>query len=221
MLAAMTLKLHHFFILTEPGAACAQYLSAIGLNEGSSNNHPGQGTANRRFFFANTTLELLYLSDAQEAETGRASRLRFGERASKADASPFGLIVSETPGHETDSEPSSFSNWLYCPEYFEADQCFRVGTNSDLLSEPLCICMPDNLPVSASALPVGNPDWVLSELRISLPVKQVSSVLQSFANCDGVTLILNQPQCLELTFNRFRTGQTKDFRPDLPLGLHW
>jgi hypothetical protein len=55
----MTIALDHFFILTEPGSPQADLVSGIGLKEGASNNHPGQGTANRRFFFSNSTLELL------------------------------------------------------------------------------------------------------------------------------------------------------------------
>jgi hypothetical protein len=49
----MTIKLHHFFIIAEPGAPEADLLSGIGLIEGTRNDHPGQGTANRRFFFMN------------------------------------------------------------------------------------------------------------------------------------------------------------------------
>jgi len=44
----------------------------MGLTEGTRNDHPGQGTANRRFFFSNTALELLYVSDANEAEEGNS-----------------------------------------------------------------------------------------------------------------------------------------------------
>ncbi len=47
----MTIELDHFFILTDPGAPQAELLTEIGLVEGTPNDHPGQGTANRRFFF--------------------------------------------------------------------------------------------------------------------------------------------------------------------------
>jgi hypothetical protein len=41
----------------------------FGLLEGSSNAHPGQGTANRRFFFDNFMLELLWVTNPAEART--------------------------------------------------------------------------------------------------------------------------------------------------------
>ena len=49
------------------GAPEAAALIAAGLTEGSSITHPGQGTANRRFFFENIYVELVWVSDAEEA----------------------------------------------------------------------------------------------------------------------------------------------------------
>ncbi len=73
----MSSELDHFFILTGAGASQAKLLVDIGLVEGTANNHLGQGTANRRFFFADSMLELLYLRDANEAMSGPGNRLRF------------------------------------------------------------------------------------------------------------------------------------------------
>lgn len=55
----MALKLDHFFILVDRGAAQADLLLDFGLTEGEPNSHPGQGTSNRRFCFANAMLEML------------------------------------------------------------------------------------------------------------------------------------------------------------------
>jgi hypothetical protein len=149
----MTIELDHFFILAEPGSPQADLVSSIGLIEGTRNNHPGQGTANRRFFFSNSTLEFLYVRDVEEAEKGRGSRLRFTERLNSANASPFGLIVRAVSG----STDIPFPGWKYCPEYFRGDQFFHVGESSDLLEEPLCICMPSNLPQRNSQPQPENP----------------------------------------------------------------
>ena len=92
----MALQLDHFFILTEAGAPQADFLVDIGMVEGTTNDHPGQGTANRRFFFENTALELLYIRDAEEAMNGPASRLRCVERGAASGASPFGIVVRRT-----------------------------------------------------------------------------------------------------------------------------
>lgn len=85
----MTIELDHFFIITNQGAPEADLMTALGLAEGPRNNHPGQGTANRRFFFSNAAIEFIYVRDANEAENGRGSRLRIVERAKNATASPL------------------------------------------------------------------------------------------------------------------------------------
>lgn len=205
----MTIELHHFFILTDPGAPQADLLSGVGLIEGARNDHPGQGTANRRFFFSNTTLELLYVRDAGEAASGRGSRYRI--------ASPFGFVVSATSG----STDMPFPGWRYCPEYFPADQCFHVGENSDLLEEPLCICMPLSLSLSKTQPEPANPLMTMTELRISVPVARPSPTLEAFANCERISLRLNEPHRLELVFNEERKGFYKDMAPGLPLIVRW
>ena len=213
----MIIELDHFFILTGPGAPQADLLSGIGLTEGTRNDHPGQGTANRRFFFSNTALELLYVSDANEAANGRGSRLRFPERAKNTKASPFGLIMRAT--NESTGVP--FPGWRYCPEYFPADQCFHVGENSDLLEEPLCICMPLDMPLPEAQLRLANPHMTVTELHLSVPVVRPSLTLEAVAECERISLRLNEPHRLELVFNEEEEGNSRDLTPDLPLVVRW
>ena len=47
----MAFELDHVFICAAAGAPEAASLIAFGLTEGTPNTHPGQGTANRRFFY--------------------------------------------------------------------------------------------------------------------------------------------------------------------------
>ena len=213
----MTIELDHFLILTGPGAPLAELVCDIGLTEGPRNDHPGQGTANRRFFFSNSALELLYVRDANEAANGRGSRMCIVERANNTDASPFGLIVKET------GEPTNvpFPGWRYCPEYFRTDQCFHVGENSGLLEEPLCICMPRNAPLLDAQLKLVNPQMVVTELRISVPVIRPSATLEAVADCDRIALRLNEPHRMEIVFNDAEEGKSIDMTPELPLVIRW
>lgn len=213
----MTIELDHFFILTESGAPKADLLCRIGLTEGGRNDHPGQGTANRRFFFSNSALEFLYVRDATEAANGRASRMHLVERAERAEASPFGLIVRATDN----SGNAPFPGWRYCPEYFRADQCFHVGDNSNLFEEPLCICMPRNMPLPDAKLRLANPHTTVTGLHFSVPVARPSPALVAIAACGGISLRLNEPHRLELVFNDGREGSSSDMTPELPLVVRW
>jgi hypothetical protein len=58
----------------------ATALVRLGLKEGSPNKHPGQGTAWRRFSFANSYPESLWLSDVREAQSELVHRTRLWQR---------------------------------------------------------------------------------------------------------------------------------------------
>lgn len=213
----MPVEIDHFFILTEPGSPQADLISAIGLVEGSQNVHPGQGTANRRFFLSNSTLELLYLRDVNESNNGPAKPLRFAERLEAEGASPFGLIFR----HNAESSDPPFPGWPYCPEYFADDQCFHVGTNADLLEEPLCICMPPGLRPEENPPALQNADWSLTELRISVPVAIPSPTLDIVATCEGLSLQPGRPHHMDIVLNENREGRTLAMTPALPVTIHW
>ena len=97
----MGYELDHFFILVEHPEKAAQLLESQGLKRSFCREHPGQGTSNICFEFSNSKLELLWLSDTNEACNGAASELHFCERASSDDASPFGLILNKTDSMTT------------------------------------------------------------------------------------------------------------------------
>jgi len=67
------MELDHVFILCDEGAPEAAALLRIGIREGSGNTHPGQGTACRRFFFANAYLELVWVDDPPRPAASRRS----------------------------------------------------------------------------------------------------------------------------------------------------
>lgn len=63
------MEVDHIFICVQSGAPEAETLKKFGLTEGSSNKHPGQGTQNRRFFFKNSFIELIFLNNPEEASS--------------------------------------------------------------------------------------------------------------------------------------------------------
>jgi hypothetical protein len=63
----------------------------------NSNQHPEQGTANRRFDFANAMLELLWVSDARDAQSERTRRTLL--ISSRYRTSPF-LVFQNSPTPE-------------------------------------------------------------------------------------------------------------------------
>ena len=213
----MTISLDHIFIITEPEAAEADRLLEVGFVEGNSNVHPGQGTSNRRFFLNGFTVELLYISDADEAANGAGKKLGILTRSKKLEASPFGIVV-----RVTEANKPSFPSWQYVPDYFDGKMCFYVGDNFDQLDEPLCICMPQALPKAATTpAEYANPGWHLSSLEIDVPTKKPSEALLHFAAMERVQINFDKPHKMVLTFNNGAEGRSKDLTPELPLVLNW
>jgi len=212
----MSMELDHFFILTEPGAPAANLLTDIGLVEGTENDHPGQGTSSRRFFFANSMLELLYIRDAGEAAVGPGSRLRLTERIADRSASPFGLVFRAVD--ELTSE--CFPGWQYYPEYLSTDQYFHIGENSDRFAEPLFILLPHTFPQATRQSGNGRFDCV-TEVRVSFPSRRTTPVLEKVEQCRKLSLIPGVPHLLEVVFNENREHKSEDLRPFIPLVISW
>ena len=209
------MEIDHVFILTTANAPEADLVAELGFVEGPSNTHPGQGTANRRFFFQNFGLELLFVCDEEEATHGIARGLRIPDRLHQKLASPFGLIARGSEEDET------FPSWQYHPEYFERGQYFRVGDNSDQLQEPLCVCMPSSLPVAAPDLRKANGQMNLTKLDVSVPVNPASKSLTQMASSDVLSLCLGRPHHMTVTFNGSVSGRSHDLSPALPLTIRW
>ena len=71
----MAVEFDHVFICASPAGHEAGGLTTFGLQEGTPNTHPGQGTACRRFLFRNAYLELLWVSDM-----AKRNQTQFGPR---------------------------------------------------------------------------------------------------------------------------------------------
>lgn len=214
----MNLKLDHVFILVEPGAKAADRLLEHGFQEGPSNTHPGQGTANRRFYFTNGMLEFIWVQDADEARTGPGRNLHFAERAADANASPFGIIL--VPGEDSVSPDRPFPGWHYQPDYFAPPMGFHVGANSQNLAEPLCFYFPFHDPGGPRPQPTRNPQTI-SEIVISTPSADTEGVLALASQTDRLSMRLGQEHHMEIRLDQDDAERTEDFRPVMPLILRW
>ena len=209
--------LDHIFVLTEPGAEVADQLVQMGLVEGTRNNHPGQGTSNRRFFLNNFTIELLYISDATEAKNGAGKNLNLYSRSDDPNLSPFGIISRVTnPG----SVPE-FRSWEYYPDFFNGSMCFYIGENSHNKTEPLCICMPPELPLKEIPEEYANHAWGLTSIQLEVPVGAPTDELEYFSQMGNVEIVYGKPHKLMINLNDGVLEKELDLNPKLPMVLKW
>jgi hypothetical protein len=132
----MAIELDHLFVSTAPGAPEAEKLVQFGLREGPPSQHAGQGTANRRFAFANAMIELLWVSDSREAQSQSTRRTLLWERWSgrEDNASPFGICLR--PADSQDTGPP-FPAWEYRPAYLSDPLFMHIGDAG--IEEPLWV----------------------------------------------------------------------------------
>ncbi|MAM88588.1 MAG: hypothetical protein CME36_14885 [unclassified Hahellaceae] len=211
----MSLEVDHVFILVQPGAKVADKLLPLGFEESFGRDHPGQGTSNRRFRFADGLLEFLWVRDADEAENGPAQGLRFPQRVATYEASPFGIVLRRK---DQLGVGPTIQSWTYQPVYFEAPKAFRVGTNSSELREPLCIYAPFIEPIQDTG--ERHTGRSITSVTVHCPVNEPTEILAAFADVEGLTMVYGKPHLMEICLNQGRGGRSNDFRPDIPLIIH-
>jgi len=220
------MELDHLFICVDD-LAVGDLLLEFGLTEGSPNRHPGQGTACRRFFFHNAFIELLFLENEAEAQSSITAPTRLYERFVQS-AVPFGVCFRP---EKSDVEIADFPTWDYQPAYLPDTLSVHVAEVS--LAEPMWFYLPFACaPVAASAdrlQPFHQPLGLtqLDRLAIAMPFDQpMSESCSIVARHPQIDIEESPDAVLTLYFDscwekNFQALKHQDFRPDLPLIIHW
>jgi len=219
----MRFELDHIFLMTAMDSPSGDRLIKSGLVEGSSNIHPGQGTANRRFFFRNAMVELLWVHNPAEAQSEITEKMRLWERwqgRENPQICPFGICLRSVEK----SGAIAFPTWDYRPAYLPPNLSIFVGTNSDILSEPMLFQTPfGKRPDQFSAekaQPLDHPSGLreVTRLELVMPnIENLSPVMQAVIATGQIHLRQGEQFCLNLIFDDQRQNQTIDLRPALPL----
>lgn len=221
----MEYEIDHLFILTSAGAPEASALLDFGLTEGSANRHTGQGTANRRFFFHNMMLELLWVTDPVEANSPPIRRTHLWERWHHRNekASPFGICLR--PRRQEATDPP-FPGWSYRPPYLPDGTEILMGSNAGILSEPLLFSItfggrPDAaVPHQPLNHRIGCREITAVHIRSPLD-HTVSDAMKTIRDAGLVTVEPSDQHMMEIVFDGGKAGQTAGFRPHLPLVVKW
>lgn len=217
----MNLELDHIFIAVSPNAPEAELLKAFGLSEGTPNQHLGQGTANRRFFFENAFLELLWIRDATEIQSERVKPTHLYERLSQQHPaiSPFGICFRPTAHSEL---IIPFPCWNYHPSYLPPHLFIPMASNNPL-TEPLWFVLPFGVAPTTFSAEKRQPLQhalgfkQLTAICITQPSAAQSQAAQQANQVQGCTIKHGEAHLLELGFDEEQAGSHHDFRPNLPL----
>jgi len=217
------LALDRLFVCTRKGAPEGDQLVAMGLTEGGPTTHAGQGTANRRFFFHNATIELIWVHDEAEARSEAAARTRIFDRwkGRNEGTCPFGICVRSkaTP---------PFTAWDYRPIYLPPPLSISVAGNSDALDEPLLFH------VSFGSRPDELPPERRQPLEHRLRLREITRLQWLRPSSDplspelralvaaGVLSVASGPaHALEIAFDDEARGRHLSLAPELPITFRW
>lgn len=216
--------LDHFVLICDPGAPQAGLLIDLGLVEGSANIHHGQGTANRRFFFDNAYIELLWVDDLNASREEPAFRTRLWERWMRRHygACPFGVALRPDDPKDAE-EPPPFPTWAYHAPYLPAQVSIGIALATPL-TEPEFLYMNFATPPRVkNREPLAHPLGVreITHVRIGLPGGAQSAAAKSSAAYGIASYADTSDYVAELFFDGAVKGQSADLRPELPLVLRW
>jgi len=211
----MRATLDHVFICCSKDAPEAHALSELGLVEGSGNRHPGQGTANRRFFFSNGYLELLWVSDRDEACGPDTKDTRLWERWSlrKEGVCPFGIVF------RTEDSRLPFDTWSYTPQYLPKGSSTQFARQVPLTEPELAFLFSEAKVQRQEPMDHELPIREMSKVIFRLPSIAALSKPATAAQHEGLLAFAEGPE-YELELN-FVSDQPFHFnlRPTMPLVL--
>ena len=127
-------KINHIFIFCDNHDEVAQEFIDFGFIEGSSRVHENQGTRNRKFYFDNFFLEIIWVHNVDEVTNRITSPTKLYERSkySKNGNSPFGLCLNYA-----EEDNTLFTNTIiYKPTYLPKNMLIEVLTNEKVPSLP-------------------------------------------------------------------------------------
>lgn len=214
----MTVELDHVFICVTRGAPEAEELVQFGLREGPSNVHPGQGTANRRFFFRNGMLELLWVEDPVEAQSERTTPTQLWERWSgrMSGACPFGILVRPA---NTETTTAPFPVQEYRPTWLPPD--LRMYLAPAGVTEPMWVFVPflrrSHHEKHFAVHPNGAGE--ITGLTLTTPLPFESSAAQALIEGAVFSVREGSDYLLVLELDHGSRQEHRDFRPRLPLVL--
>jgi len=212
----MTIELDHVFICVAKGGPEAARLVQFGLAEGAPNTHPGQGTANRRFFFRNGMLELLWVEDSADAQSEQSAPTRLWERWSSRSngVCPFGIVMR--PAEHANSDPP-FPALEYRPRWLSPD--LKIHISPAGLDEPMWVYMPVLQEFNHQQHFVEHPNGVREITKLSLATPGFLQSAAALACVKNGVLAheTGSAQLLVMEFDHGSRHQSTDFRPELPL----
>jgi hypothetical protein len=213
------MEVDHIFIFSDNEGKEAQELIDFGFTEGSSRVHTGQGTVNRKFYFENFFLEILWVINESEIKSDLVSPTKLWERSnfSKNGSSPFGLCLVNTE----DTDILFENNLKYQPDYFPKGLEIEILTNENTTDLPWTFRLPFKGEKKKTTESTVHKNGILelTKVEFGIPIlDQNEDYLLNFKGEKSITFQQHSTHNLTLVFDNNRSNETKIF-DTLPLTI--
>ncbi len=205
------MNIDHIFIFTDDNGKVADELLDFGLTEGSSRVHVGQGTTNRKFYFNNFFLEILWVHDEGEIKSEQTEQTGLWQRAEfKANNfSPFGLCILNNNKTE-----QLFENaFKYQPQYFPQGQTIGILKNNFQPDLPWTFQLPFKGKKKHENEPINHKNELAFLTKATFEYQNAvdNNFIDYFKNDENIEFIKTLRNWLNLTFDNGKRGLKKDF----------
>ena len=204
------MDIDHIFIFTDDNGKIADELVLFGLTEGSGRIHVGQGTTNRKFYFDNFFLEILWVHNEAEIKSDLIKPTGLWQRAdtNPTNFSPFGLCIVNT-----DETKSLFKNsFKYQPAYFPIGLKIDILTNEEKPNLPWTFRLPFKEQKKNETEPTEHKHGLRNLTNVEFGIKnykETDEFIQQFVGQKKIKFTLSSTNNLTLTFDDNKNGLTK------------
>ena len=215
------MEVDHFYFCTEQANDVADLLKEFGLKEGQPNTHPGQGTTNRRFFFQNSMMELLYITNEKETHTERTKVLGIAQQFKNPKQNKIGIIFRPS---ESEERTCPFECVQYKPMYLPDNLYMDIGC-STYKSEPKYIFLNfinkpknrDDVYHEIDGTIVKN----VTKITLYLKSKSISKTTKIIESNSNLNIVTQNEDMLEIELDNGKMKKHKNFFPLIPLRIRW
>ncbi len=215
------MEVDHIFIFSRNNGEEADDLVDFGLMEGSSRVHPGQGTRNRKFYFGNFFLEVLWVEKESEIRSDLTAPTKLWERSQfeKNGCSPYGLCLVNS----TSTDRLFKRSKIYQPDYFPEGMSIDIITNEQHPNLPWTFRLPYRGEKKASNEPIEHPNGMkkLTLVELEAPVNNEEKEFKNyFHSSKTIEFKDGNRTYLTLEFDKESQGKSKEF-PELNLTINY
>ncbi len=205
---------NHIFIFCDNHDEVADELIQFGFKEGSNRIHPNQGTQNRKFYFNDFYIEILWVCNHEEITSSLTSPTQLYERSKYKSngVSPFGLCVN----YSTNDNELFKDKLDYKPTYLPKDITIEVLTNENSTTLPWTFRWKAELTNFKNDEPINFSEQKLLKVIFGIKKDMVKNNYLKLFKSDMIFFENSQSEFLKLVFNPIDTKQIKIFKT-LPL----